>query len=150
LDKPIVLLADDNEATCTLVTALLRSDFTVEVACDGADAIEKLKNRTYAALLLDLRMPGTDGYGVLDYLEEERPEILPRVLILTASLSAGEMERVRRYPVCGVVPKPFEVDALFAAVRQCVGDEGPQFIRGPLLASGVLWFLTEMLRRTSL
>ncbi|HYI13049.1 MAG TPA: response regulator [Thermoanaerobaculia bacterium] len=147
MEKPVVLLADDNEATCTLVTALLRSDFTVEVAFDGAHAIEKLKSRTYAAVLLDLRMPVTDGYGVLDYLQEERPEILSRVLIVTASLSAGEMERVRQYPVCGVVAKPFEVDALFGAVRQCVGDEGPQFIRGPLLASGVILFLAEMLRR---
>jgi CheY-like chemotaxis protein len=147
LEKPVVLLADDNDATCTLVTALLRTDFDVEVAHDGADAIEKLKARAYAAVLLDLRMPVLDGYAVLDYLRDEAPEILSRLLIVTASLSASEMERVHRYPVCGIVAKPFEVDALFAAVRQCAGETGPQFIRGPLLASGVILFLAEVLRR---
>lgn len=147
MEKPVVLLAEDNDATCTLITALLRSDFEVEVVHDGADAIERLKVRSYAALLLDLRMPVLDGYGVLEFLHEEQPDLLPRVLIVTASLSANEMERVRRYPVGGIIPKPFEVDVLYAAVRHCAGTAGPPFIRGPLLASGVLIFLAEILRR---
>ena len=147
MEKPLVLLAEDNEATCTLITALLRGDFQVEVVHDGADAIERLKSRAYTVLLLDLRMPVLDGYGVLDFLQEEQPDLLPRVLIVTASLSAGEMERVRRYPVAGIIPKPFEVDVLNAAVRHYAGVAGPQFIRGPLLASGVLMFLAEILRR---
>jgi CheY-like chemotaxis protein len=147
LEKPVVLLAEDNDATCTLITALLRSDFEVEVVHDGADAIERLKARSYAALLLDLRMPVLDGHGVLDFLHEEQPDLLPRVIIVTASLSPTEIDRVRRYPVAGIIPKPFEVDALYAAVRHCAGNAGPQYIRGPLLASGVLMFLAEILRR---
>jgi putative two-component system response regulator len=148
VEKPFVLLADDNEATCTLITALLRSDFIVETASDGAEAIEKLKKRQYAAILLDLRMPGVDGYGVLDYLKEEHPDLLKRVLIVTASLSAREMERVHAYEICSVIAKPFEVDALFAMVRECAGPDGDvPLMRGPLLSGGMLFLLAEVLRR---
>src|SRR5436190_952284 len=79
VEKPRVLLADDNEATCTLITALLYRDFEVEVAIDGREAIEYLRTRKYAALLLDLRMPHTDGFAVLDFLKEHQPKMLASV-----------------------------------------------------------------------
>ncbi|HEX2060361.1 MAG TPA: response regulator [Thermoanaerobaculia bacterium] len=147
MEKPFVLLADDNESTCTLIMALLQSDFIVDVATDGQEAIEKLRSRRYAAVLLDLLMPVVDGYGVLDFLREESPEMLRRVLIVTASLSPREMERVHKYDICGVIAKPFEVDSLFAAVRQCAGEGGPPFMRGPLLSSGMILLLAEMFVR---
>lgn len=146
MEKPRVLLADDNEATCTLIKALLQREFSVEVAIDGSEAIEKLKTREYAAILLDLLMPVVDGYGVLDYLRAERPELLQRVLVVTASLSAREMQRVRGYDVCGVISKPFEVENLFAAVQQCTGGH-QQSLRGPLVTSGMILLLAEMIAR---
>lgn len=144
MEKPLVLVADDNEATCTLLTALLRTEFDVEVAHDGREAIHKLKSRQYAAVLVDLLMPVSDGYAVLDFLRAERPEVLPRVLVLTASIGARQMERVGEYPICRVITKPFEVDALFNAVRECTGTGGPGFFRGPVLSSGMLLLLAEV------
>jgi CheY-like chemotaxis protein len=147
VEKPVVLLADDNEATCTLILALLRSDFVVEIVNDGHAAIERLKSRHYAAILLDLIMPGVDGYAVLDHLAADRPDLLERVLVVTASLSPREMERVREYPVCGIVAKPFEVDVLQHAVRQCAGVTGERSVRVPLFSSGMILLLADLLRR---
>lgn len=147
MEKPFVLVADDNEATCTLMTALLRAEYEVDIATDGGEAIEKLKHRSYAAILLDLRMPVIDGYGVLDHLRTERPDLLQHVLIVTAALSAPELKRLDGYAVCGVIPKPFEVDSLFTAVRQCAGDHLSQFTRGPLISGGMLLLIAEVLRR---
>jgi CheY-like chemotaxis protein len=146
LEKPFVLLADDNEATCTLITALLKRDFVVDVATDGGEAIEKLKGRQYSVILLDLLMPVVDGYAVLEYLRAEHPGLLGRVLVVTAALGTREMQRVSTYKVCGVVAKPFEVDALFNAVRDCAGDTDTP-LRGPLISSGMLLLLAEVLRR---
>lgn len=147
MEKPVVLLVDDNEATCTLITAVLRSEFLVEVANDGNEAIEKLKSRRYAAILLDLLMPIVDGYSVLDFLSAERPDLLRRVLVVTASLSPRELQRVRNYDIRGIVAKPFEVDALFNAVRDCAGDDDSLSLRGPLLSSGVILLLAELVKR---
>ncbi len=147
MEKPRVLVADDNEATCTLIMALLQHDFVVDVAHDGQEAIEKVKSRQYAAIVLDLLMPIVDGYAVLDHLRVENPDMLSRVLVLTASVSAREMKRVHGYAVREVIAKPFDVDALQAAVRQCAGLGPDSFLRGPLLSGGVLLLLAEVLRR---
>src|SRR5690242_2427948 len=114
IEKPVVLLVDDNEATCTLVTAILQRDYNVDIATEGAEALENIKTRNYAVILLDLRMPGLDGFGVLDALKKTSPALLRRVLILTASLSARDMERLKPYSICGVVAKPFEVETLLS------------------------------------
>jgi CheY-like chemotaxis protein len=147
VEKPLVLVADDNEATCTLITALLQREFAVDVASDGAEAIEKLKSRQYSAILLDLLMPVVDGYGVLDHLRAERPELLRRVLVVTASLSQREMNRVRDYDICAVIGKPFEVETLFSAVQQCAGTPAPQFRTGPIVSGGMILLLAELVKR---
>jgi len=85
-EKPFVLLVDDNEPTCTLITALLRKDFAVDVANDGLEAIDKLRTKTFHAIILDLLMPQLDGYGVLDHLRANSPEMIRRVLVVTAAL----------------------------------------------------------------
>jgi DNA-binding response OmpR family regulator len=144
-EKPSVLLVDDNEATCTLVIALLRRDFAVEVASDGYEALEKLKTGNYGAVLLDLRMPQLDGFGVLEYLKSNRPEVLRKVLVLTAALTTGEVDRVKGYEVRGIVGKPFEVEALLNAVRSCV-DPGSRPLGG-VFSSGMILLLADLLRQ---
>src|SRR3954467_9259261 len=98
-EKPFVLLVDDNEPTCTLITALLRKDFVVDVANDGLEAIEKLRTKTFGAIILDLLMPHLDGFGVLEHLQQTRPEMLRRVLVVTAALTKNDKLRVSRYNV---------------------------------------------------
>jgi two-component system response regulator PilR (NtrC family) len=147
VEKPNVLLADDNDATCTLITALLYRDFNVEVATDGNEAIERLRTRRYAALLLDLRMPRADGFAVLDFLKEHQPKMLASVLVVTAALTKREITKAESYGVCEIVPKPFEVETLLAAVKRCASsDEGSL---GPVLcASGpVILLLADLLRQ---
>lgn len=146
-EKPSVLIVDDNEATCVLIAAVLHRDFTTDAAGDGADAIEKLKTRTYAAVLLDLRMPHVDGFDVLDYLRERAPEIMRCVIVVTAAVSNREMQRVRGYGVHAVVTKPFEVDVLLDVVKRCVGESGGHGL-GPVIYSstGMILLLADLLR----
>jgi len=146
VNKPFVLIADDNEATCTLLIALLRNDFTVETAHDGAEAIAKLTSRRYAAVLLDLLMPRFDGYDVLEFVRTERPDMMARILVVTASLTERQMQRVRTYPICGVVAKPFDVEVLLSAVKDCAGDDGDGPSRSTLLSTGVILMLADLLR----
>ena len=148
MEKPRVLVADDNEATCTLLNALLRAEFVVETANDGHEAIEKLKSRQYAAILLDLLMPGADGYAVLDFLRNDAPHLLQRVIVVTAALSSRDMQRVSTYETCGVIRKPFEVDVLQTMVRQCAGNSSSDpFLGKPLIAGGMFLLLADLIVR---
>ncbi len=145
MDKPLVLLVDDNEATTTLLTALLHREFQLEIAADGGEAVEKLKTRNYAAVVLDLVLPQLDGYGVLDFVTQHNPDLLSRTLVVSAALTRKEMARVRQYRVCEIISKPFEVDALVTAVRKCAGPGGQP--RGTMISSGVILLLAEVLRQ---
>jgi CheY-like chemotaxis protein len=143
VDKPYVLLVEDNDSTIALMMALLQRDFEIEVATDGADAIDKLKTKAYRAILLDLKMPHVDGYAVLDFLTGAQPDMIPHVLVVTAALTAKEIERVKQYPVCAIIPKPFEVDLLLAAVKHCANPDWRT--AGPLISGGLLLFLADLL-----
>ena len=121
-EKRSVLLVDDNEATRTLIIAILQRDFQVDTALDGMDAVEKLKTNQYATILLDLRMPQYDGFSVLDFLKANAPEMLPRVVVVTAVLSQKETDRAKSYGICDIIYKPFDVDTFLDKVRKCAGE----------------------------
>ena len=145
MEKPPVLVVDDNEATLTLITALLQRDYIVVAATDGNDAIDKLRTKQFAAILLDLRMPQPDGFGVLDFLREHQPALLSRVVIVTAALSKHEIARAREYEICAVIAKPFEIETLLAAVRECVGPTDPPSLGG-VVSSGMILLLADVLK----
>jgi DNA-binding response OmpR family regulator len=140
VDKPAVLLVDDDEAACTLVTAILDRDFSVDVASDDGEAIEKIRRGRYVAILIDQH----DELRLLEFLQANRPELVRRVLVLTASLAKSEMERLRQFAVFGIISKPFEVDLLLGAVKECVGGRSP---RTTLLSGSMLFLLADLLRQ---
>ncbi|MFL6280081.1 MAG: hypothetical protein ACJ731_08225, partial [Vicinamibacterales bacterium] len=92
-------------------------------------------------------MPVVDGYAVLDFLNTEHPDVLRQVIVVTAALGAREMQRVHGYEVRRVIAKPFEVDALYNAVRECAGITGLPHFGGSLLSGGMLLLLAEVLKR---
>jgi len=147
IEKPSVLLVDDNEPTCTLMTALLQRDFTIDVATDGIEAIERLKTNSFAAVLLDLRMPQLDGFGVLEFLEDNAPAMIRKTIVVTAALQPRELNRAKSFGVWGVIKKPFDVDALLTAVRSCTSQDGGR-LSTVLCSSGpVLLLLADLLRQ---
>jgi len=145
-EKQSVLLVDDNEATCTLITAVLHRDFNVEAVGEATEAIERLRTKLYAAVLLDLRMPVNDGFTVLDFLKGHNAVMLRSVLVVTAALSRTEIERARSYGICDIVAKPFDVDTLLNAVRKCAGESGSL---GEVFCSStpMILFLADLLRQ---
>jgi CheY-like chemotaxis protein len=118
--KPRVLVADDDQAIRQLVSTIIRREgLEVDVAADGAEAIEKLRTTEYAVLLVDLMMPRVDGFGVIEYISMHPPAIKPVVLVITA-YADQKFKEVDPNVVTGVIRKPFEVADLGSLVRLCV------------------------------
>ncbi|HEX2059631.1 MAG TPA: response regulator [Thermoanaerobaculia bacterium] len=118
--KKRVLVVDDDDAIRMMVERVLRREqFEVESARDGFEAIEKLTRSDYATILLDLMMPRVDGHGVLRFLETERNEESPRVIVMTANMQ-GATETMASKPVFRVLPKPFDIRQLISHVKECV------------------------------
>lgn len=107
------LVVDDDAGIRILVTRILqRHSFTVDVARDGAEAIEQLLQHEYDVIALDLMMPRIDGFAVVNYLNERMPHKLDKVIVMTAYGNSA-LEKVCP-PVTRFIEKPFDIEALIA------------------------------------
>jgi CheY-like chemotaxis protein len=114
------LVVDDDAGIRILVARVLsRSEFVVDSARDGAEAIERVLLHDYAVIVLDLMMPRIDGFAVIRYLLDHRPELLDRVIVMTA-FGASALSRICP-PVERFLEKPFDIEALVTAAAECAG-----------------------------
>jgi DNA-binding response OmpR family regulator len=119
-EKRALICEDDASIRSLVRTVVAREGFKVDVAEDGRVGIEKMKEGAYELVVLDLMMPHVDGYEVVRFLKESRPERLKRVIIMTAATDA--MQKQFPEPVCTVLPKPFDIDKLRRVVQHCSKD----------------------------
>ncbi|HUP61692.1 MAG TPA: response regulator [Thermoanaerobaculia bacterium] len=116
-----VLIVDDDAVVREILHAALRQKaLVVDIARDGQEAIDFLRQHSYAVVLLDLLMPVTDGFGVLDAMAEGTGTI---VLIITAA-DRGVIEQLDARRIHGVVRKPFDPNDLAAIVEACADIRG--------------------------
>lgn len=112
-----VLLLEDDVSMQKLVSALLRrKGHRVDVVDSGTKAIEAIDREDYGVLLLDVMMPTEGGVTVLRYLRQHKPELLQRVILLTAT--AETVLKSISKDVFAVVRKPFDPDHLIATVNR--------------------------------
>lgn len=118
-----VLVVDDDQDIRAIVVDLLReAGYLVYEAPDGKPALERL--RTHSAglvVLLDLMMPGMDGYAVLEAVAAEAPLARRHVYILFSAsrrtLPSRVAEALKQLHVT-TLPKPFDLDDLLVVVRK--------------------------------
>ena len=121
MQKPILVVDDDDAIRMMVERVLRREHFEVESARDGYEAIEKLTRNDYGTVLLDLMMPRVDGHGVLRFIEQlPKPA---RVIVMTANTQGGG-EAAEARPVFRVLSKPFDIQELISHVRECTTVDG--------------------------
>jgi DNA-binding response OmpR family regulator len=129
-----MLVVDDDTMSAELVAVFgRRIGMAVDIAENGREGIERIANAHYDAVVLDLLMPGIDGFGVLEYLDRCKPEVMAHTII-SSGLPEKYRERVAHYGVCGVVPKPLDHRALQEMLARCVADADAE--SGPKQANG--------------
>jgi DNA-binding NtrC family response regulator len=115
---PRVLCADDDAGVRDLCSiALAKAGYAPDTAANGREALEKLQDNNYAAILLELALPSVHGATILNLLQREHPDLLRRVIVITG-MSDAVLEGVR-YPVAAVLRKPVTVEALVTEVNNC-------------------------------
>jgi len=115
--KRRVLVLDDDPAMQRIVRLLLkRAGFRVDVVDRGNAAIDAIQERSYDAMLLDLMMPVEGGMTVIKHLRAHRPELLRRVILLTAT--PDSVLKTIAGDVSSIIKKPFVADELIAAVER--------------------------------
>jgi len=113
-----LLIVDDHAVVREGLEAMLVVDpgiTRITTAASGADAIRACTAETPDVVLLDLRMPGGDGLGVLDIIRARWPSV--RVLLLSANASTTEVLRARHAGAAGHLTKTTDRASLLAAIR---------------------------------
>jgi DNA-binding response OmpR family regulator len=122
LDRAALVVDDDDGIRLLLTRILSANGFRVDVARDGAEAIEKMAASVYDVIILDLMMPRVDGRGVVHYLSDHSPGILPKVIVITAFGSSAISEVCP--PVGRYLEKPFDINRLLRDVTECAWMTG--------------------------
>ena len=114
-----VLLAEDEPNIVESLTFLLeRAGFQVEVQSDGRQVVSSAKADAPDVLILDVMLPGLDGYEILRQLRaDQRSEALP-VLMLTAKGQREDRETALEHGADLFMTKPFANSEIVAAVKE--------------------------------
>ncbi|MBP7334422.1 ATP-binding protein [Niveispirillum sp.] len=122
-----VLVAEDIHVNQLLVRAILeRAGHKVDIAVDGAAAVEAVQRQAYDLVLMDIQMPGMDGLEATRVIRA-MPSVAGRIpiLALTANALPSEVERCRQAGMDDHIAKPIEASHLLAALARWSQRIGP-------------------------
>ena len=114
-----LLVADDKVGGRELVRAVLeRCGYAIFEAADGLEALSAARELRPDLIVLDLNMPGVDGFGVIRELRLDAEFATTPVLALTASAMQGDRERAMAAGFSGYISKPIGPSQLRAEVAR--------------------------------
>jgi len=119
-----VLVADDKPTGRELVrTVLENTGYTVIEAGDGVEALRCARESHPDLIILDLHMPGLDGFGVIEELRRDPRFAATPVVALTASAMQGDRERALTAGFTGYITKPIRLQLLRGEVERLLRND---------------------------
>jgi len=118
-----ILVVDDNHDNAEIVRSYLEStnDFAVAVAYDGDEAIARCNADPFDVIILDVMMPGRDGWDVCRTIKNDPARAAKaRVIMLTARDQLSDRRVALQSGADDFLEKPLELAKLLAAVRRNV------------------------------
>jgi two-component system, OmpR family, alkaline phosphatase synthesis response regulator PhoP len=121
-EKKKILLVDDDPDFVEAVKAVLETEYDVTVAYDGEECLEKVGQVNPDLIVLDVMMPGKDGYEVCEELKDaEATEDIPVILLTAVASRVSTSKYTHRMGMTtsadDYIPKPVQPNELLARVR---------------------------------
>lgn len=111
----VLLVEDDVSIATGLCSALKRANYTVDWVADGRDAILRLDDGPFEIMILDLGLPGKDGFQVLKHARDKGMSL--SILILSARDASADRVQGLDMGADDYLSKPFDLNELFARLR---------------------------------
>lgn len=116
-----VLIVDDEPMARTLLRLMLvRAGFNVSEAEDGFDALQKVKKNLPDVILLDVMMPGMDGFSVCETLRKESETASLPIIMLSAKTDLDSINKGLRVGATKYLTKPISPEELTRHVRDAL------------------------------
>ena len=115
--KLTILLAEDHSSLRDIVSVyLMRQGYHVRTAGSGLSALEVLEAEEVDLLLLDLMLPGVDGFEVLRRLREKSANASPYVVVVSALTTEPDRKKAEELGCNDYIPKPFHLPHLLERI----------------------------------
>jgi len=124
LARPLVLVVDDDPDRClTLEDLLHERSYRVCIAHDEPAVVEHLQNATFQVVLIDMRLPDSDGSTVLRLVRQANPQA--RTVLITGYRVELEpvLERLLNAGADALCCKPFDVEQLLATIARLLAPK---------------------------
>jgi CheY-like chemotaxis protein len=119
-----ILVIEDNEDNMTLIDYVLRlGGYSPLLARTGGEGIRIAHEQRPDLILLDIRMPGMDGYEVAANLKSETSIGRTRIVAVTASAMVGDRERIAAAGFDGYIQKPIDPETFIDEVEKFLPEE---------------------------
>jgi DNA-binding response OmpR family regulator len=118
----ILIVDDEPNIVLPLQFLMEQNEYQVDVASSGEEAIEKLMQFEPDLILLDIMLPGINGFEICRKIKREKPH-LP-VIMLTAKSEETDMISGLDYGADDYITKPFSLTELFARIRSVLRRSG--------------------------
>ena len=118
-----VLVVDDDAATRRLYAAFLDKELEVLSVDTGVGAVEMIEQRPADLVIMDLNMPGLDGWMAISLIRARRPDV--PFLIVTSQTEPDLEARARTFGASGFLRKPVTADSLRQAVDRAMKPARP-------------------------
>ncbi|MEM9100256.1 MAG: response regulator transcription factor [Pseudomonadota bacterium] len=139
------LIVEDDPDLSSQITSLLEGEgYVVDAARDGEEALELGLENPYAAVILDLGLPGMDGLSVLRRWREAGRS-MPVIVLTATRQSVADMRDGVRAGATNYLLKPVDLELLLDWVRGAVNSSGPN-VTTPVLEVGAIRMDTRALR----
>ncbi|MBQ4892174.1 response regulator [Shewanella sp. MMG014] len=120
MDKPTIVLVDDEPIYVSLVLALLDDDYQLVAANSGVGAIEVLSSMEPDLIIVDITMPHVNGYQVIKYIKEnEKIENVP-VLVISSLTHECDQQLALTIGADEYLCKPILPNKLLATIEKYV------------------------------
>lgn len=114
-----VFAVDDSRTMRDMLRmALSQAGFDVELAVDGEDGLEKLRDLMPDVIITDINMPKLDGFGFIEGVRQSEAHQGIPILVLTTESAAEMKQRAKKSGATGWIVKPFVPDQLISVVRR--------------------------------
>ena len=114
-----ILVIEDNEQNIYLMDFLLRnSGFEVIQAMDGPTGIAKARETSPDLILLDIQLPGMDGYAVAASLRSDPALVGTPIVAVTSYAMVGDKEKALDAGCTGYIEKPINPDTFIAEISR--------------------------------
>ncbi len=115
---PSILVVDDEPGIQRALKRILSKKYDTEVVGSGEEALGRLEEKKYDIAIVDLRMPGMDGFQLLRTIKLYRPHT--EVIIMSGSASEEKLIEAIQDQAFYFVTKPFEKEVIETLVERCV------------------------------